>query len=104
MKTVNLSELYRLREMLNRTGYLYEYFEEPVMGGATIKMPNNGEWRRTNKGVSVIQHRSSYGGNDGKLEVWIKPDMKEPKGWLSAEEAFELIRDASDKASGRWKY
>ena len=101
---VDTTELYRLRDMLNKAGFRYEDFEEPDMGGATIKMPNYAEWRKTYEGVSVIQHRSSYGGKEGKLEVWIKPDMRDPEGWLTVEEAFELIREASDKAIGRWRY
>lgn len=104
IEAVDTSELYKLRAMLENAGFRYEDFEEPDMGGATIKMPNYAEWRRTHEGVSVIQHWGSFGGREGKLEVWIEPDMKDPEGWLSAEEAFELIREASDKAIGRWRY
>ena len=103
IEMVDLTELYRLREMLKRAGFRYEDYEEPEMGGATIKMPNYAEWLKGRDGVSVIQHRGSFGGPDGKLEVWIKPDMKEPEGWLTAQEAFDLISEKAGAVLGRWR-
>lgn len=104
IEAVDTSEMYKLRAMLEKAGFRYEDFEEPYKGGATIKMPNHAEWIRTYEGVSVIQSWISNGGLEGKLEVWIKPDMVDPIGWLTAEEAFELIKEASDKEHGRWRY
>ena len=88
---VDTAELYKLVGMLEAAGIPHEAFDEPQMGGATIKLPDYPTWKKTWKGVSVIQHRGSYGGWNGKLEVWITPGMEEPQGWLTAEEAFDMI-------------
>ena len=88
---VDTSELYKLDGMLKDAGIPHQAFDEPEMGGAAIKLPDYPTWRNRGKGVSVIQHRGSYGGRYGKLEVWIRPGMKEPQGWLTSEEAFDMI-------------
>lgn len=88
---VDTTEIRKLSELLSHNGVAHEFIEEPEMGGATIKVPDLVEWRRTGIGVSVIQHRGSYGGPEGKLEMWITPEMKAPNGWMSAEEVFAAI-------------
>ena len=93
---VDTSELRRLHAMLNDAGIRHQLIEEKCMGGATIKIPGLREWRR-DRGISVIQHYSSFGGRSGKLECWCKlPKCMEgePHGWMSAEEVFERIREA----------
>lgn len=42
------------------------------------------------KKISAVSHPGSYGADDGLIEVW---DFEtEPKGWLTAAEAFKIIK------------
>ena len=93
-KTINIRELLRLQIMLKRCGIPYEMYRE--LGGGTIKIPSAVAWRddKVDKAVSVIQHFGSYGGREGRLELWTSSmlDRDEgPAGWLTAEAALEMI-------------
>lgn len=93
---VSTIELGHLLNMLRLVGVQNEWLCEPEMGGCSIKIPSLEQWRQSH-GISVIQYYGSYGGRDGKLEIWIKEndeDESEPVGWLSAGEAYTMIMEA----------
>lgn len=97
MKAVDITELKRLDVMLTDAGIQHEWLDEPSMGGATIKVPTQKAWRAS-RGISIIQHRGSYGGPGGKLECWCKTKKRnetEPEGWLSAEEVLARVKEAT---------
>lgn len=95
-EAVDISELKRLDVMLTESGIQHEWIDEPSLGGATIKVPNQKEWIASH-GVSIIQNRRSYGGLRGKLECWCqtkKRNEREQEGWFSAEEVFARVKEA----------
>lgn len=96
MPMVDLSESTRLIEMLNKAGIKYEYIPTPELGGVTIKVPSMRMWE-AHRGISIIQHYASFGGQSGKLECWCKTKLlreKEPVGWQTAEEVFAKVQKA----------
>ena len=44
-------------------------------------------------GGTVIEHLSSYGGGKDLVEIW-GFGLRQPQGWLTAEQAFERIKGA----------
>jgi hypothetical protein len=96
MPMVDLSESTRLVEMLQSAGIKFDYIPTPEFGGVTIRVPSTAQWE-AHRGISIIQHFGSYGGQSGRLECWCKTKMlreKEPVGWLSAYEVFEKVQKA----------
>jgi len=91
---VYTGELMRLDDMLTQAGIPHETREDATMGGANIKVPTLEAWTRWRRPcISVIQYRTSYGGQEGKLELWAHGPRSDngPVGWLTAEQAFDMI-------------
>lgn len=93
MGKINTAELDKLQKLLDDAGIEYERIDqkaEKVKGEEfeihQLHRKDDGEnpW-------SVICNTRSYGYEEGKLEFW---DMVyDTEGWLSAEEAFDLIME-----------
>ena len=93
---VDVSELCRLADLLTDNGIPFDWIDQSAIGGAEIKVPSMKMWS-ARRGVSIIQHIMSYGGQSGKLECWCSTKRmrdKEPVGWLSAEEALAKVKEA----------
>ena len=94
-------EMALLRDMLDKAGVEYrtEDYESPVPRAARRMEyhTTSTDWDtlggETVVGFSAILTPFSYGSEYGLLEVWTR-DTQGPEGWLSAEEAMELLMKA----------
>lgn len=97
-ETVDITAIKTLHKILEAHGIPHQYFLEPDMGGAMIKVPSMAAWRsKRDDCVSIIQHRGSYGGGDGLLECWFKTSVrrdKDPVGYMTVTSAFMQIKEA----------
>ena len=98
VKSVSIAELLRLDDMLTRAGIPHETGKDVDMGGANIKVPDWKTWRADKRPcASIIQNPFFYGGEEGRLEAWVRDSGKGrglPVGWLTAERAFGMIARA----------
>lgn len=95
---VDISELKKLKALLEKKGIRHEWMDEPMMGGASIKIPDLEAFRRK-KGYSAIQIHGSAGAKLGLIELWGR-GMKEPRGFLSAEETMKMLEEKGAKQWG----
>lgn len=49
--------------------------------------PNPADGRK----LSMVSNPFSQGGSQGYLEIWNEDTMKEPIGWLTADDVFEFL-------------
>lgn len=80
-----MDEMNKLIRLLKGSGIDYE--EHVILGGPQVLV--RGESSR----VSVIFHPGSYGFGYGLLEAWDFNNEQGSEGWLSAEQAFEYIKE-----------
>lgn len=89
-ETVDTTEIRKLHQMLTETGIPHEI--EVLHGGYHISYPG-----QEDLGCSVIQHRYSYGRDQGLLEIDGLLTSEEQRvdnvaGWLTAEDVFGRIK------------
>ena len=92
-KEVDLKEIESLCTMLVREGISFSVKER--FGGSSLAIPSHKELSREpgNRTISVICFEGSYGSDDGLLEIYAAGLNKGVEGYLTAQEAFEYIKD-----------
>ena len=91
---VDLQQFNKLCFMLNDAKIDYE--TEARLGGMGLAIPDNKSFSTRHDGnrtVSVVCHSGSYGREEGLLEIYAPGLNNGVEGWLTAEEAFEYIKD-----------
>ena len=95
-------EMLRLRDMLDVAGVRYVKNDERLEGAGGMRwqtkspdfrIGNDMDGHNVAHGFSVVLAPYSYGGVDGRLELWAE-GMEEPFGYLTAEEVVERLRSA----------
>jgi len=87
------NEIRKLAQLLHEAGIPFELLTYDALG-VCLKIPSCEAWyedRAEGRSISVIQNVCSYGGREGLLEVWTRGDS-DVKGWLTADQALQLIR------------
>lgn len=80
-------EMDKLREMLDINGIPWVDVSNWRLQIQRTHIPESGDKCK----VSIICGKNSFGGSSGYLEAW---DMDhDPVGWLTAEEAYEYIKE-----------
>lgn len=92
-KKVDLKEFESLCTMLVREGIPFSVKER--FGGRSLAIPSHKELSNApgSRTISVICFEGSYGSNDGLLEIYAAGLNKGVEGYLTAQEAFEYIKD-----------
>ena len=93
-KNVDLEEFESLCEMLAKEGIGFETKDR--CGGKSLAIPSYSEFSTDHDGnrtVSVICFDGSYGCDDGLLEIYAPGLNDGVEGYLTAQEAFDYIRD-----------
>ena len=63
-------------------------------GGLCMTIPSREAFSKGEKtALSVICHNGSYGHEKGLIEIWAPGLNDGVEGWLTAEDAFEYIKD-----------
>ena len=91
---VDLTQFQKLCFMLNNKPIKYE--TKAMMGGMGLCIPSCEAFSTEHDGnrtISVICHSGSYGREQGLLEIYAPGLNDGVEGWLTAEEAFDYIKD-----------
>lgn len=91
---VDLTQFQKLCFMLNDAAIDYEPYAQ--MGGMGLAIPSCKAFSTEHDGnrtISVICHSGSYGREQGLLEIYAPGLNEGVEGWLTAEEAFDYIKD-----------
>lgn len=91
---VDLQQFSKLCFMLNDAKIHYETYAR--LGGMSLAIPDYKSFSTEHDGnrtISVICNSGSYGGEKGLLEIYAPGLNDGVEGWLTAEEAFEYIKD-----------
>lgn len=78
-------EMEKLISMLENAGVEHEVGTHRLSGTKQVHVPN-----KENEIVDAVSFWGSYGGEDGMIEVWGE-GFDDAIGYLTAEEAFEII-------------
>ena len=93
-KSVDLTEFNKLCKMLGKRGIEFEF--KPRFGGMRLAIPNYEAFSTEHDGnrtVSVVCFDGSYGSENGLLEIYAPGLNEGVEGHLTADEAFEYIKD-----------
>lgn len=97
---VDLAQFQKLCFMLNDAKIEYETVAR--MGGMTLAIPSTKAFSLEHDGnrtISVICHSGSYGREQGLLEIYAPGLNDGVEGWLTADEAFDYIKDTLNGVS-----
>lgn len=92
-----MTELTKLACLLATANIPFELYPFNLNGEATLQIayPNKKDCI-----VDAVCNNSSYGGNEGLLEVLVlvRPTINKNYGWLTAEEAFKYFDEIFSKS------
>ena len=79
------SELEKLREILKENNISYT-------NKSIVSKDDGIDFWYKDYEISVISHKYSYGGSEGLLEIMASFIDTTVRGWLTAEQVFEMIK------------
>lgn len=84
----SVKQMGKLFNLLNENGIKCRWLRKPYLNQILVES--------NNRKISAVSHNSSYGAEEGLIEVW-DFGSEPPRGWLTASEAFKIIQRWSEE-------